>query len=70
MLVQINSDESVKIPVALAKQVISSLEGALARFSDQITRVEVHLEDANADKGGANALGPNLWDVLGEPVPA
>lgn len=22
----------------------------------------------NADKGGANALGPNLWDVLGEPV--
>ena len=22
----------------------------------------------NADKGGANALGPNLWAVLGEPV--
>jgi cytochrome c len=22
----------------------------------------------NADKGGPNALGPNLWDVLGEPV--
>ena len=22
----------------------------------------------NADQGGANALGPNLWDVLGEPV--
>jgi cytochrome c len=22
----------------------------------------------NADKGGANALGPNLWGVLGEPV--
>jgi cytochrome c len=22
----------------------------------------------NADKGGANALGPNLWHVLGEPV--
>ncbi len=22
----------------------------------------------NADKGGANALGPNLWDVLGEPI--
>lgn len=22
----------------------------------------------NADKGGANQLGPNLWDVLGEPV--
>jgi cytochrome c len=22
----------------------------------------------NADKGGANALGPNLWDVIGEPV--
>ena len=22
----------------------------------------------NADKGGANQLGPNLWDVLGEPI--
>jgi cytochrome c len=22
----------------------------------------------NADQGGANALGPNLWDVLGEPI--
>lgn len=22
----------------------------------------------NADKGGANAIGPNLWGVLGEPV--
>ena len=22
----------------------------------------------NAEKGGANALGPNLWDVLGEPI--
>ena len=22
----------------------------------------------NADKGGANALGPNLWHVLGEPI--
>ena len=22
----------------------------------------------NADKGGANQLGPNLWGVLGEPV--
>jgi cytochrome c len=22
----------------------------------------------NADKGGANAVGPNLWDVIGEPI--
>src|SRR4051794_4869019 len=22
----------------------------------------------NAEKGGANQLGPNLWDVLGEPI--
>lgn len=22
----------------------------------------------NADKGGANALGPNLWGIIGEPV--
>ena len=22
----------------------------------------------NADKGGANQMGPNLWDVLGQPI--
>src|SRR4051812_2430507 len=22
----------------------------------------------NADKGGANQTGPNLWDVIGEPI--
>jgi cytochrome c len=22
----------------------------------------------NADKGGANQLGPNLWDIIGEPI--
>ena len=22
----------------------------------------------NAEKGGANQLGPNLWDVIGEPI--
>ena len=22
----------------------------------------------NADKGGANQLGPNLWDIVGEPI--
>lgn len=53
MRVQINSDDSVQIPEELASQVIATVEGALSRFSDQITRIEVHLADTNANKGGS-----------------
>jgi hypothetical protein len=53
MRVQINSDDSVRIPEELANQVVATVEGALARFSDQITRIEVHLGDTNARKGGS-----------------
>ncbi len=53
MRVQINSDNSVQIPQELANRVITTVEAALARFSDQITRIEVHLGDMNAEKGGS-----------------
>jgi hypothetical protein len=52
MRVQINSDDSVQIPEELASQVIATVEIGLSRFSDQITRIEVHLGDINAKRGG------------------
>ena len=53
MQVQINSDNSVNVPEDLMSHVAADIEGALNRYSDQITRVEVHLGDVNAAKGGS-----------------
>jgi ribosome-associated translation inhibitor RaiA len=52
--VQINTDRNIEGHEALAAQVSSVVESALSRFSDSITRVEVHLSDENSDKKGGN----------------
>jgi len=53
MHVQVNGDGSVKIPAELASEIVATLENSLRLFATEITRVEVHLGDINADKGGA-----------------
>jgi ribosome-associated translation inhibitor RaiA len=50
--VQINTDRNIEGKEALTAQVSGVVEAALSRFSDHITRVEVHLTDENADKSG------------------
>lgn len=52
MQIQVNTDHHVDGHEALTRHVTSSLETALHRFSDHITRLEVHLSDENADKSG------------------
>lgn len=52
MKIQINAGDHVNGSEALDASVASTLESELARFSDHITRVEVHLSDENAAKGG------------------
>ena len=52
MQIQINTDRSIEGDEALTAQVSGVVEAALSRFSDHITRVEVHLSDENADKSG------------------
>ena len=52
MQVQVNTDNHIHGREALIQRVASEVEGTLARFADQITRVEVHLNDANGHKGG------------------
>ncbi len=52
MHIQVNTDSNVRGREELAVYVKGVVEGALSRFSDWITRVEVHLSDQNSDKTG------------------
>jgi hypothetical protein len=54
MQVQVNTDRNIQGSDALAAQAAAVVEGALGRFVDQVTRVEVHLRDENAGKGGGD----------------
>ena len=54
MQIQINTDHNIDGREALAAQVSGTVESALSRFSDHITRVEVHLSDENSAKSGHN----------------
>jgi len=50
MQIQINTDHNIEGHEALTARVSSAIENVLSRFSDHITRVEVHLSDENSDK--------------------
>ena len=54
MQIQINTDRNIEGREALATQVSGVVESALSRFSDHITRVEVHLSDENSAKKGGH----------------
>ena len=54
MYIQINTDHNIEGYQALNAQVSSVVENSLSRFSDQITRVEVHLSDVNSNKKGGD----------------
>ena len=50
MQIQINTDHNIGGHQALIAEVTGKVESALTRFSDHITRVEVHLSDQNSQK--------------------
>ena len=52
MQIQVNTDHHIKGHEALMTSVRATVENALSRFSDHITRVEVHLSDDNGGKRG------------------
>jgi ribosomal subunit interface protein len=54
MQIQVHTDHNVEGHEALIQWVESEVRHVLGRFSDQITRVEVHLSDENSDKSGDN----------------
>jgi ribosome-associated translation inhibitor RaiA len=54
MMIQVNTDRHVTGDAILAERVEASVEHALQRFRDDITRLEVHLGDENSTKSGAD----------------
>jgi len=54
MQIQINSDHNIQGHESPAESVQATVEAALRRFSEHITRVEVHLGDENGNKRGRN----------------
>jgi len=52
MKIQLNTDVNIEGTEALAAQVTAWVEQALTRFSQHVTRVEVHLSDENGSKSG------------------
>ena len=52
MKIQVNTDANVDGHERLVAHVSATVEHALARFKEHVTRVEVHLSDENAAKTG------------------
>jgi ribosome-associated translation inhibitor RaiA len=55
MLIQVHTDDNIEGADALAGKVQASVNSTLERFSDQITRISVHLSDQNSDSKGGGA---------------
>jgi hypothetical protein len=53
MIVQVNTDNQIDGHDRLIRAVEAEVSSALARFSPQITRIEIHIGDVNAQKGGS-----------------
>jgi len=54
MYIQVNTDRNIEGHQALNARVSGVVEDALSRFSDHISRVEVHLSDVNSNKKGGD----------------
>ena len=50
MQIQVNTDNNITGREDVVRLVNSSVEGAVGRFADRITRVEAHLSDTNSHK--------------------
>ncbi len=53
MQIEVTTDHNVKGSDELIRKVEADLDAALSRFSERLTRIEVHLGDENAAKSGA-----------------
>lgn len=54
MTIQINSDNNITGTEGLSDFIQNTVADSLKRFDEQITRVEVHLNDENSHKSGIN----------------
>lgn len=56
MMIQINTDKAIPWDQRNAEHFSAIISEELDRFSENITRVEVHLSDVNGAKKGANDI--------------
>jgi ribosome-associated translation inhibitor RaiA len=61
MKIQVNTDNHIHGSEELTRQVVGVVEGTLDRFSNRITRVEVHLTDENSS---AKSRGNDIRCVM------
>ena len=54
MTIQINTDNNLNVHEAFGNKLEDLLSEELSRFSEHITRLEVHLSDENGSKHGLN----------------
>ncbi len=54
MHVQTNTGRNIRASESLAARVEAVVIGAMGRFADRVTRVEVHFSDENGVKGGTD----------------
>lgn len=55
MLIQVNTDSNIEGNTELVQQIESAVRDGLERFSEHVTRVEIHLSDENSEnKFGIN----------------
>ena len=50
MTIQINTDNNLSVHEVFGKEIEETLSQELSRFSENITRLEVHLSDENGSK--------------------
>lgn len=56
MKIQFNTDKNIEGTEVLEKFVAEKIKSSLKHSMDQITRIEVHLSDQNAEKGGIDDI--------------
>ncbi len=56
MQVQLNTDKNIEGTARLETFVTEKVNSGLKHFVENITRIEVHLSDQNADKGGSDDI--------------
>ena len=56
MQIQFNTDKNIEGEERLEEFMTEKIKKSLERFSEWVTRIEVHLSDQNAHKSGANDM--------------
>jgi ribosome-associated translation inhibitor RaiA len=49
VIIQINTDSSIEGDAELVQQITAVVSNSLERFSEQVTRVEIHLSDEDSE---------------------